>query len=705
LPAAEIVKGGRPAAVLVVPGPAGQAASAARRIRDVVAQMSGARLEVATEGAAVQNLLPIYVGPTRFAAGKGIRQEELKPEEIVLIATDRYAIVLGNEGPAGPSKNDTQRGTLFAAVELLERLGCRWLWPDPTGHVIPKTRDVILPNVEYRHAPKVCQRTYRLYTGMASHFPYVVAKYGKAPNNVPLYDWELYARLGGSRIIKAGHSFGDWYQRFFKSHPDYFATGPDGSFTWMHIKDRAKLCVSNPQVTNQIVADALAAYKSWDHPTLGTYSIAPNDGQGFCLCPNCKAMDNPHGHKESWIISNPSTGRREVVTHVSLTDRYLKFWNGIAERLDDQTPGMILGTLAYSVYRYPPLDVKQAHPKIAIGMVGGTYTNENQRRLFLDHWRQWSKVCQRMFWRPNFMKEGEGFPLVWATKMGNDIKALIHNGMIGAEFPNIHHHWGTQGLNYYVTAKMLWDDTLDPSAIIDDYCRKGFGAAAPAVRRYVARLEELTDRFAKLQGELVTDYDEAQADDEDPDASKPKGATGKQEVSAWEDIWSDTAFHELEAMLKQAASAVEAGTPEATRVAILREGLDFAKLEVQVRRAIDLLGTKADEDDLLLAIARLEQWMQTHSDSKAVGVVQGAPYWWRGKRDVKLISSRQPTVMGTARHIAGNKYLLTVPGYGMTGRFVSIQFSADGRTWSRPEPYKVDHQYAAPGAPRPSLSC
>jgi hypothetical protein len=45
--------------------------------------------------------LPVYVGHTRFAAAQGIRPADLKPEEIVLRATDAHVIVLGSEGPAG----------------------------------------------------------------------------------------------------------------------------------------------------------------------------------------------------------------------------------------------------------------------------------------------------------------------------------------------------------------------------------------------------------------------------------------------------------------------------------------------------------------------------------------------------------------------------------------------------------------------------
>ena len=702
--AARLTQEGRPAAVLVVPDSSVQAMAAAERIQQTVAEMSGATLAIVPESAhPPAGSLPVYVGQTRFAASQGIRQVDLKPEEIVLIATDEHVIVLGNEGPAGPRKEDVQQGTMFAVVELLQRLGVRWLWPDPTGHVIPKTQNVVLENVAYRHAPKVNQRGMRLQVGMGDFHPNVMAKFDRRPGRFDLHDWPLYARLGGSREISATHSYSDWYDRFFKTHPEYFGRGPDGSFSWAHIPNRAKLCVSNPGVLEQVVADAKAYYQSVANPKASTFSIMPNDGQGFCLCPECTAMENPAGRKESWLISIKD-GKRVTVTHVSLSDRYTKFWNKIAERLEKETPGMTLGTCAYSVYRATPIDVKKLHPNIAVGYVGGGYINERQREVFLRDWKEWSKICSQMFWRPNFMKEGEGFPMVWATKMGEDLKMLIDTGCIRVDMPNVHHHWGTQGLNYYMLARIMWDETLDPSEVIDDYCRTGFGTAAPAVRRYVARLEEMTEAFAVHQAGQAANFDQVIAEDEDPDARRVSGQRGRG-ASAWDVVWTDSALMELDRLLLQAASAIEAGTPEAVRVAILQEGLDFAKLEVRVRRAMDKLaagGAKDDEYDLLLAVARVEQWLLAHRDSKAVGVVEGAPYWWRGKRHLRFFSRQ--TITGRAQHTAGNRYLLTVPAYSMQGRFIAIEFSHDGGTWSAPQPYRIEHEYTAPAGAKTVLA-
>ena len=59
------------------------------------------------------------------------------------------------------------------------------------------------------------------------------------------------------------------------------------------------------------------------------------------------------------------------------------------------------------------------------------------------------------------------------------------------------HHWSTEGVNYYVLARLLWNPDANIDAILDDYCASGFGEAAAAVRRYLNRIEQITDRIAE----------------------------------------------------------------------------------------------------------------------------------------------------------------------------------------------------------------
>jgi hypothetical protein len=677
--------------VLVVPdGAAPDVEAAVKLLRGTIRKISGADLAVVPESQGVASLLPIYIGPTRFTREKGVYTQNLRSEEIALLISDSYIILAGHDGISGPGT-----GTFNASVELLQRLGVRWLWPGESGEVIPRLRTIELARLDYRYAPVLQKRAMRLgQPGWDVAARLVKDKFGdvKPP---PMGDWGAKMRLGSGREIRGGHSFGDWYKRHFKTKPDLFARGEDGQFGWIRTPDRSKLCYSNPEVLELVVAEAREYYSKQTNPELTCFPIGPTDGSaGWCMCPKCKALDNPNGPMvTSNVHYRDEQGKilSRSIRHVSLTDRHAKFWNQVAQRVQKDCPGMSLGAYAYSVFRSPPIEVT-LDPHVVIGYVSGSYVNGAGRQAFLKGWRGWSEKCSQMYWRPNLMKNGEGFPLVWATKMGRDIQTLTAQAMKGIEMPNCFGHWGTQGLNYYVLAQMMWDPSQDPGAIVDDYCQRGFGAAGPKVRQYVARLEEFTHLIAVHEAGRIGNPEELLAADEEPDAVV-RAAAG-QGASGWETVWTDQAMQELQSILIDAANVVESSTPEAMRIAVLQDGLDFAKLELPARRYLAKYEQDPSDENafgLALECARVERWMLAHPQSRGVAVIEGYGWWWRKMRVPPIVRG---TLSGRAVGLGDGNYRLSIAAYSSDGRYTTVQFSEDGgSTWSAEEPFKVDHEY------------
>src|SRR5215475_2012466 len=50
--------------------------------------------------------------------------------------------------------------------------------------------------------------------------------------------------------------------------------------------------------------------------------------------------------------------------------------------------------------------------------------------------------------------------------------------------------YAVNGLNYYTLGRLLWDPAADVHSIQGDFVEAGFGKAAPAVNRYLTRLED-----------------------------------------------------------------------------------------------------------------------------------------------------------------------------------------------------------------------
>src|SRR3954454_17331820 len=89
-----------------------------------------------------------------------------------------------------------------------------------------------------------------------------------------------------------------------------------------------------------------------------------------------------------------------------------------------------------------------------------------------------------------------GMPLIYVHRFADDFRHFVATGMMGTDLDSCTHNWATQGLNYYVVARLHTDPQQDVDAIIEDYCRAGFGPAAQTMRLYFARLESVFDAAA-----------------------------------------------------------------------------------------------------------------------------------------------------------------------------------------------------------------
>jgi hypothetical protein len=243
------------------------------------------------------------------------------------------------------------------------------------------------------------------------------------------------------------------------------------------------------------------------NPGLLGVALGPNDGglASFCTCPRCEALDSPRGRKV--MLWDFSKGTRRDFEHVSLTDRMVYFWNAVAEKVAKAHPDKFLVVDAYSAYAAPPVG-RKLPSNLVVRFAPLGYHSEEYRQEGLKDWDGWSKAARRIYFRPNLMLLGrrEGLPLLYAHKFGKDFKHLAGHGMMGTDFDACCHHWATQGLNYYVVARLHWNPDQDVDALVEDYCRSGFGPAAKPVRRYFDLLESLMNKAAAGKGKAVAAF-------------------------------------------------------------------------------------------------------------------------------------------------------------------------------------------------------
>lgn len=600
-PAAErtLVEAGQPRAVIVLPdAPSRAAQQAAEVLRDHLAGISGARLEILPEnklanvkivegrveltgpqapgvlvlvgqGSLVRQLYEVprfQQSPAKPVANalSGALADALGPGGIC-IETFPNAIVLFGPDDATPSD---PWGTLYATTVFLEdQLGCRYLWPGRLGKVLSRRPTIVVSDVRVRYTPQIAQRRIRtvgyhdrLQQGLdrlgLTKDQYQQAWQKALQSDTPQPDWFTWHRLGGTLDLRSGHAFGYCWEKYGKEHPEWFALQPNGSRDQSLAGGRARLCKSNRELIAQLARDKIAELRA--NPAAKSVSICPNDGGRltFCMCDHCKKLDPPEGRKVQLQFDDASGPRvqRKYFEYVSLTDRMVWFYNAIAEEVTKEFPDALLVADAYSAYSAPPVRAK-LHPNVVIRFVPMSYTSDAARKQALADWAAWSKAATKIYFRPNLLLAGrrEGTPVIYLHKLAEDLRYLAGHGMIGTDFDSCAHNWATQGLNYYVLSRLLWDVQQDVEAIVADYCRAGFGPAAEPVRQYFVRIEQLTDQIAAQELEITEPY--------------------TPEVIA--ELWR---------LLDQAQQLAASDQEIVGRIGFLRKGLDYTALQAQTSR-------------------------------------------------------------------------------------------------------------------------
>ena len=464
-------------------------------------------------------------------------------------------------------------GTRYAVNQFLEDQGVCYLWPGELGLVVPSRKDLAVSYGVETYVPPIKQRSIRM-VGAADRAMQgarelgIDEDYAKkliAPAELKVAytvrspgGWMEWQNLGGDAGIKGGHSLGDLWSRFSATHPGWFALQPDGT-RHQHNSERARLCLSNSEVVQQVADDIIA--KADKDSSLLSLPLSLNDGgvDAFCMCkvnalgePGCVTYDPPDGRKidNLWGWNKP---------YVSLTDRYMTFCNKVAAKVAAKHPHLLLVVDAYSVYSSPPVHTT-LNPNLVV-----RYVPSN-----MDDWDAWSSRASKIYWRPNTLGSGFRFAeLKFNSDMADDLIYAAHHSTIATDFDSIFNNWATEGLNYYVIAKLCWNPDQKPEALVDHYCQAGFGPAASEIREYFRRVDEVGRKMYPKVGQLYN------------------GDPSKVFVSARADtlpeFWTPSVFKELHGLLdaadKRANGEDAANTLIRRRLDFLRLGLNWTEMQ------------------------------------------------------------------------------------------------------------------------------
>jgi len=517
----------------------------------------------------LKNFNFILIGSYDFLDKLGISFEGLGPEGMIIKTAGNVVVISGND----------EQGLRHATYTFLEELGCRYLWPGELGKVIPKKNTLYISKLDIKESPRLWTRNIRVTSPKSSRILDGLKKLnfdGEKYKNILTKTtqseetddgWLAWHRMGGHKQVYRAHSYGDYWEKYGKDHPDWFALQPNGIRDQSLSPDRCRLCLSNRELINEIIKNKIQELGK--KPTQDGVAIGLNDGgrTTFCMCENCRKLDPPEGRPIT--LYDYTTGNKIPFQYVSLTDRVLWFSNQIAEGVSKVFPDKHLGYDAYSAYYAPPINVKP-HPNLIICFVNGSYTDDEARKQILKDWDEWSKYGNKMFYRPNSLLANRDniVPQNFSHKIFEDMKYLYDSGMIGTDFDSCEQHWALMGLTYYVLAKSHWNpDKINIDSLIDDYCEKGFEGASEYIKKYFSLIENVCNEAAEKKINIL-------------------------------EVYSDDIFQKLNSYLEKAENISKniENKKVFERVEFLKVGLKFGELQVKKYNISKQLKEKADPE-------------------------------------------------------------------------------------------------------------
>jgi Domain of unknown function (DUF4838)/Glycosyl hydrolases family 2, sugar binding domain len=454
---------------------------AAGELQNYLKKISGKEFPVVTDDKDVSGQL-IMVGQSKYTDKLSIRKN-FSAESFIIKSVGNNLVLIGDDLDKGKGAilpfdyRSAHKGSLYAVYTFLEKyFGTRWFWPGSEGEVVPKRARITIPrNIDIYEEPAFLWR-YCWFVIATDKYPAKVKDW-----DIPIWSMRNKMGLAIGSPWSFSHSWGRYLtDKYFADHPEYYAL-INGKRTLIKHKGNKlmgwQVCTTNPDVI-RIFVDRI---RKRNKPTADTIvSISPNDGLGFCECEKCKALDHPE-------LYGPEEGYKGQV----LSDRIYTFVNKIAREIKKTHPKLRLGLFSYTVIRPAPRALKKLEDNVVISMTqtNAHYRNKAYKKRNRKRLKEWKSKCSAFIGRDYLGNYSFASVMHPQTKIiAEDLVFMKKNNYIGF-YSECSLDFATNFLNYYVSAKLMWQPDQKVDKIIDDICQKAYGAGGSKMKEFFAMME------------------------------------------------------------------------------------------------------------------------------------------------------------------------------------------------------------------------
>ena len=420
-----------------------QVKKSAQALADMLKKISGATFEVKTGDGTAGLAVGVFTDFPTVNTRIPFDAVDSKNRETYLLRSHAKGIYLIGA---------TELAVQDAVWDFLYRLGYRQFFPNPDWEVAPH---LITPSIALNDMQTPDYYSRLIWYG-----------YGSYPENMKQYtEWCAKNRALPGIALNTGHAYDGFIRAnkaAFAAHPEYYAL-VNGK------RDGSKLCIANPDLRKLVVDTALKQLA--DNPTLDSISVEPSDGGGWCECEQCKAMG-------------------------SIPDRALTLANEVAQAVNKQFPGKLVGMYAYNEHCAPPTITVDPHVivSVATAFIRGYSVDQ-----LIDGWHERGATEGiREYYAINvWERDLPGGPR--GAKLDYLQQTIPHFYQRGARFMSAESgdSWGPCGLGFYFASRMLWDvdEARRRDAILNDFFERAFGPAKKSVMEFYKLLDGSTPKL------------------------------------------------------------------------------------------------------------------------------------------------------------------------------------------------------------------
>ena len=472
---------------------------AAEELQTFLRKISGTAPELRTldAGAKLPDGPAILLGAALARqAGLGKELDALDPDGFIGRVQDGRLILAGRRA----------RGTLYAAYDWLESLGVRWVMPGEFGELLPQLKTVT---------------TGYTATANPSHRQrFWWCTYGQDPGYAR---WTLrnkgnFVRALGDPAIAQGHALAGPLRRgekqaaygseIVKVTKTVARKQPDGTISNVAVEVEERRLpdefyalrgneplrsvpnMANPKVWDLYAADYIDQLNR--SPTQPYLSVSAEDGLTLDDRPASRQLD---ANEYDWTIGA-----------MSATDRMWFFHRQVIERVTKVHPEAKFGVLVYSNNMMPPrIERVDSHMALVLAPLSicplhhvrdpKCKTNRAYQG-WLETWMAQARAARAETYYYDYDPIGFSWNLAMISPqwgiIGRNYPWFHELGLTGHTSQG-HDDWAATGLNHWLMIRLYWNADQDYHEIIADYCRRRFGAAAPAMQRYFDILERRMD--------------------------------------------------------------------------------------------------------------------------------------------------------------------------------------------------------------------